>query len=150
MLLILPEYCWILRLSKVLQSDFFHFTGEKPFRCLLPSCLKRFRYKGDLSKHIKRYHPGHSQALTPVPLQEDELRSAMTAKHVYQSSTSSGISSNSSTSSRSSTSSVSAAVANNGNGKSGQMVHVIKLVSRGGHTNLRKKSTFFRSNPEGS
>ena len=35
--------------------------------------MKRFRYKGDLSKHIKRYHPGHTQALTPVPLQEDEI-----------------------------------------------------------------------------
>ena len=73
--------------------------------------MKRFRYKGDLSKHIKRYHPGHTQPLTPVPLQEDELRSAFNAKHIYQSS-SSGISSNSSTSSRSSTSSsVSAAAA---------------------------------------
>ena len=49
------------------------FPGEKPFRCLLKTCLKRFRYKGDLSKHIKKYHPGHSQDLTPVPLQEDEL-----------------------------------------------------------------------------
>merc|ERR1719205_535828 len=48
-------------------------TGEKPFRCLFKTCLKRFRYKGDLSKHIKKYHPGHSQDLTPVPLQEDEL-----------------------------------------------------------------------------
>merc|ERR1712223_1103392 len=48
-------------------------TGEKPFRCLLKTCLKRFRYKGDLSKHIKKYHPGHSQDLTPVPLQDDEL-----------------------------------------------------------------------------
>merc|ERR1719450_1342239 len=48
-------------------------TGEKPFRCLFSTCLKRFRYKGDLSKHIKRYHPGHTQALTPVPLQEDEI-----------------------------------------------------------------------------
>jgi len=48
-------------------------TGEKPFRCLFKTCLKRFRYKGDLSKHIKRYHPGHSQDLTPVPLQEDEI-----------------------------------------------------------------------------
>merc|ERR1719189_103538 len=48
-------------------------TGEKPFRCLLPTCMKRFRYKGDLSKHIKRYHPGHTQALTPVLLQEDEI-----------------------------------------------------------------------------
>merc|ERR1719474_484212 len=48
-------------------------TGEKPFRCLFKTCLKRFRYKGDLSKHIKRYHPGHTQDLTPVPLQEDEL-----------------------------------------------------------------------------
>ena len=47
--------------------------GEKPFRCLLPTCMKRFRYKGDLSKHIKRYHPGHTQPLTPVPLQEDEI-----------------------------------------------------------------------------
>ena len=47
--------------------------GEKPFRCLLKTCLKRFRYKGDLSKHIKKYHPGHSQDLTPVPLQDDEL-----------------------------------------------------------------------------
>ena len=76
--------------------------------------MKRFRYKGDLSKHIKRYHPGHTQPLTPVPLQEDELRSAFTAKHIYQtssSSSSSGISSNSSTSSRSSTSSVSSAAA---------------------------------------
>ena len=35
--------------------------------------MKRFRYKGDLSKHIKRYHPGHTQPLTPVPLQEDEI-----------------------------------------------------------------------------
>jgi hypothetical protein len=26
-----------------------------------------------LSKHIKKYHPGHSQDLTPVPLQDDEL-----------------------------------------------------------------------------
>ena len=34
--------------------------------------MKRFRYKGDLSKHIKRYHPGHTQPLTPVPLQDDE------------------------------------------------------------------------------
>ena len=49
------------------------FSGEKPFRCLLKTCLKRFRYKGDLSKHIKRYHPGHNQQLTPVPLQEDEI-----------------------------------------------------------------------------
>ena len=48
-------------------------SGEKPFRCLLPTCMKRFRYKGDLSKHIKRYHPGHTQPLTPVPLQEDEI-----------------------------------------------------------------------------
>ena len=51
----------------------FLTSGEKPFRCLLPTCMKRFRYKGDLSKHIKRYHPGHTQALTPVPLQEDEI-----------------------------------------------------------------------------
>ena len=48
-------------------------AGEKPFRCLFSTCLKRFRYKGDLSKHIKRYHPGHTQALTPVPLQDDEV-----------------------------------------------------------------------------
>lgn len=74
--------------------------------------MKRFRYKGDLSKHIKRYHPGHTQPLTPVPLQEDELRTAFNAKHIYQtSSSSSGISSNSSTSSRSSTSSVASAAA---------------------------------------
>jgi len=26
-----------------------------------------------LSKHIKKYHPGHTQELTPVPVQEDEL-----------------------------------------------------------------------------
>ena len=51
----------------------FQISGEKPFRCLLKSCLKRFRYKGDLSKHIKKYHPGHTQELTPVPPQEDEL-----------------------------------------------------------------------------
>ena len=37
--------------------------GEKPFRCLYKPCLKRFRYKGDLSKHIKRYHPGHVQVI---------------------------------------------------------------------------------------
>ena len=48
-------------------------TGEKPFRCLFKTCLKRFRYKGDLSKHIKRYHPGHMQPLTPVALQQDEI-----------------------------------------------------------------------------
>ena len=40
---------------------------------MLKTCLKRFRYKGDLSKHIKKYHPGHTQELTPIPLQEDEL-----------------------------------------------------------------------------
>ena len=51
----------------------FCTSGEKPFRCLLKTCLKRFRYKGDLSKHIKKYHPGHTQELTPVPVQEDEL-----------------------------------------------------------------------------
>ena len=51
----------------------FANLGEKPFRCLFPTCLKRFRYKGDLSKHIKRYHPGHNQVLVPLPLQEDEL-----------------------------------------------------------------------------
>merc|ERR1719219_472653 len=56
-----------------LESHKRKHTGEKPFRCLLKSCLKRFRYKGDLSKHIKKYHPGHTQDLTPVPLQEDEL-----------------------------------------------------------------------------
>merc|ERR1712012_1401164 len=56
-----------------LESHKRKHTGEKPFRCLLKSCLKRFRYKGDLSKHIKKYHPGHTQELTPVPPQEDEL-----------------------------------------------------------------------------
>merc|ERR1719454_1619795 len=56
-----------------LLSHMRKHTGEKPFRCLLKTCLKRFRYKGDLSKHIKKYHPGHTQDLTPVPLQEDEL-----------------------------------------------------------------------------
>jgi len=55
-------------------------TGEKPFRCLFSTCLKRFRYKGDLSKHIKRYHPGHTQALTPVPLQEDEMAALANAQ----------------------------------------------------------------------
>jgi hypothetical protein len=55
------------------NGDVAKISGEKPFRCLLKTCLKRFRYKGDLSKHIKRYHPGHSQQLTPVPLQEDEI-----------------------------------------------------------------------------
>ena len=40
---------------------YISLLGEKPFRCLFKTCLKRFRYKGDLSKHIKRYHPGHSQ-----------------------------------------------------------------------------------------
>eukprot|EP00092_Neocalanus_flemingeri_P012486 GFUD01013459.1.p1 GENE.GFUD01013459.1~~GFUD01013459.1.p1 ORF type:complete len:2839 (+),score=729.45 GFUD01013459.1:442-8517(+) len=55
-------------------------TGEKPFRCLFSTCLKRFRYKGDLSKHIKRYHPGHSQALTPVPLQDDEIAALANAQ----------------------------------------------------------------------
>merc|ERR1719389_1288194 len=60
-------------------------TGEKPFRCLFSSCLKRFRYKGDLSKHIKRYHPGHSQALTPVPLQDDELAALSNAQQVSSS-----------------------------------------------------------------
>ena len=48
-------------------------TGEKPYRCLQHACLKRFRYKGDLSKHIRKYHPGHKQELVPIPLQEDEL-----------------------------------------------------------------------------
>jgi len=57
-------------------------TGEKPFRCLFTTCLKRFRYKGDLSKHIKRYHPGHTQALTPVPLQEDEIVAFENAQQV--------------------------------------------------------------------
>ena len=55
-------------------------AGEKPFRCLFSTCLKRFRYKGDLSKHIKRYHPGHSQALTPVPLQDDEVAALANAQ----------------------------------------------------------------------
>merc|ERR1719474_165622 len=55
-------------------------TGEKPFRCLFSTCLKRFRYKGDLSKHIKRYHPGHSQPLTPVPLQDDEIAALANAQ----------------------------------------------------------------------
>ena len=55
------------------SNVFIFLSGEKPFRCLLPTCMKRFRYKGDLSKHIKRYHPGHTQPLTPVPLQEDEI-----------------------------------------------------------------------------
>ena len=57
----------------VFKFFFLQILGEKPFRCLLKSCLKRFRYKGDLSKHIKKYHPGHTQELTPVPPQEDEL-----------------------------------------------------------------------------
>ena len=35
--------------------------------------MKRFRYKGDLSKHIKKYHPGHEQVLVPLELQPDEL-----------------------------------------------------------------------------
>ena len=26
-----------------------------------------------MSKHIKKYHPGHTQELTPVPPQEDEI-----------------------------------------------------------------------------
>eukprot|EP00088_Acartia_fossae_P018088 TRINITY_DN20399_c0_g1_i3.p1 TRINITY_DN20399_c0_g1~~TRINITY_DN20399_c0_g1_i3.p1 ORF type:complete len:1235 (+),score=303.28 TRINITY_DN20399_c0_g1_i3:275-3706(+) len=56
-------------------------TGEKPFRCLYKPCLKRFRYKGDLSKHIKRYHPGHVQELTPIPLQEDELAALENAQN---------------------------------------------------------------------
>jgi hypothetical protein len=51
----------------------FLSIGEKPFRCLQQSCLKRFRYKGDLSKHIRKYHPTHKQELVPIPLQEDEL-----------------------------------------------------------------------------
>jgi hypothetical protein len=55
-------------------------TGEKPFRCLFTTCLKRFRYKGDLSKHIKRYHPGHLQALTPVALQDDEIAALANAQ----------------------------------------------------------------------
>jgi hypothetical protein len=41
--------------------------------------MKRFRYKGDLAKHIKRYHPGHLQDLVPIPLQKDEV-SALPAK----------------------------------------------------------------------
>ncbi|XP_071746728.1 uncharacterized protein [Lepeophtheirus salmonis] len=56
-----------------LDSHRTKHTGEKPFRCLMKTCLKRFRYKGDLSKHIKRYHPGHTQPLTAVPIQDDEL-----------------------------------------------------------------------------
>ena len=55
-------------------------TGEKPFRCLFKTCLKRFRYKGDLSKHIKRYHPGHMQPLTPVALQDDEIAALANAQ----------------------------------------------------------------------
>jgi len=43
------------------EQIFVPIAGEKPFRCLFKTCLKRFRYKGDLSKHIKRYHPGHIQ-----------------------------------------------------------------------------------------
>ncbi len=39
----------------------------------MKTCLKRFRYKGDLSKHIRRYHPGHQQELVPLPLQPDEI-----------------------------------------------------------------------------
>ena len=64
------------------KSVFYIFldAGEKPFRCLFSTCLKRFRYKGDLSKHIKRYHPGHSQALTPVPLQDDEVAALANAQ----------------------------------------------------------------------
>ena len=60
--------------------SFIVFAGEKPFRCLFSTCLKRFRYKGDLSKHIKRYHPGHTQALTPVPLQDDEVAALANAQ----------------------------------------------------------------------
>merc|ERR1719350_2708877 len=55
-------------------------TGEKPFRCLFTTCLKRFGYKGDLSKHIKRYHPGHLQPLTPVALQDDEIAALANAQ----------------------------------------------------------------------
>ena len=58
---------------RIFSIYFSFYIGEKPFRCLLKTCLKRFRYKGDLSKHIKKYHPGHTQELTPVPPQEDEL-----------------------------------------------------------------------------
>jgi len=80
-------------------------TGEKPFRCLFSTCLKRFRYKGDLSKHIKRYHPGHTQALTPVPLQDDEIAALANAQQaakqkclvVTSTSASIGITSSSST-----------------------------------------------------
>jgi hypothetical protein len=46
---------------------------EKSFQCFLNKCTKRFDYKGDMEKHIKNYHPGHSQDLTPVPLQENKL-----------------------------------------------------------------------------
>jgi len=34
-----------------------------------------------LSKHIKKYHPGHSQDLTPVPLQDDELLNLQQQNH---------------------------------------------------------------------
>ena len=44
-----------------------------PYQCLLEKCLERFHNKGHLSKHIELYHPGYSQDLRPVPLQENEL-----------------------------------------------------------------------------
>ena len=44
-----------------------------PYRCLLKNCLERFHNKGHLSKHIELYHPGYSQDLRPVSLQEDKL-----------------------------------------------------------------------------
>lgn len=70
-----------------LSNRFLHLSisGEKPFRCLFSTCLKRFRYKGDLSKHIKRYHPGHTQALTPVPLQDDEVAALANAQQAVSS-----------------------------------------------------------------
>ena len=64
------KFCFLRNINFIF---FVSASGEKPFRCLMPTCMKRFRYKGDLSKHIKRYHPGHTQPLTPVPLQEDEI-----------------------------------------------------------------------------
>ena len=59
--------------AHLIYSNLYFSTGEKPYRCLQHACLKRFRYKGDLSKHIRKYHPGHKQELVPIPLQEDEL-----------------------------------------------------------------------------
>ena len=67
----------------LLTTTHVRFLGEKPYRCLHPSCLKRFRYKGDLSKHIKRYHPEHIQDLVPVALQEDEIRTLQASGVVH-------------------------------------------------------------------